>query len=107
MALFLLVNLQYMLVPAAAVPAVVPGGEPVPAGVPQHRLVRVPGEPVGLTAELGLSRLYDMINYFCVIRGVYNTISIPIRGRGYKHSKTLKILYYAYFFSRHLSEIFG
>jgi len=41
----------------ATLPAVVPGGEPVPAGVPQHRLVRVPGEPVGLTAELGLSRL--------------------------------------------------
>jgi len=34
----------------ATLPAVVPGGEPVPSGVGQHGLVAVPGEPVGLAA---------------------------------------------------------
>ena len=29
-------------------PAVVPGSEPVPPGIPQRGLVTVPGEPVGL-----------------------------------------------------------
>jgi len=33
----------------APLPAVVPGSEPVPPGVPQGVLVAVPGEPVGLT----------------------------------------------------------
>ena len=35
----------------AALPAVVPGVEPVPLGVPQLRVVRLPAEPVEVVAE--------------------------------------------------------
>jgi len=35
----------------AALPAVVPGGEPVPAPLPQHLLVALPAEPVGFVLE--------------------------------------------------------
>ena len=39
----------------AALPAVVPGSEPVPPRLPQHVLIALPAEPVGLVLELSSS----------------------------------------------------
>ena len=48
--------------PVISVPAVVAGGEPVPARVLQRRLVAVPGEPVGLAADTLVPRLHQRVS---------------------------------------------
>ena len=73
------------LLPLASSPAVVPGGEPVPPGVPQGVLVAVPGEPVGLTpGALGVTNLrYKWMNLcgwelICLFRDDRNVFSVSL-----------------------------